>query len=115
MKTIRKWKRTQSAIGAGVVLLAGLYSVGAAAADEHDHDHEHESVKHVLLISFDGLHEQDVARCIGSNACPNLALLARSGTTFRALKSIRLIRLPAQTTPTSTRTRNSSTISMCSR
>ena len=80
MKTIRRWKRTQSAIGASVALLAGLYSLGAAASDEHDH--EHESVKHVLLISFDGLHEQDVARCIGSNACPNLALLAKSGTTY---------------------------------
>ncbi|KAE8758478.1 sulfatase-like hydrolase/transferase [Paraburkholderia madseniana] len=80
MTTIRRWKRTQSAIGVSVALLAGLYSLGAAADDEHDH--EHESVKHVLLISFDGLHEQDVARCIGSNACPNLALLAKSGTTY---------------------------------
>src|ERR1700751_1635705 len=80
MKTIRRWKRTQSAIGASVALLAALYSLGAAASDEHDH--EHESVKHVLLISFDGLHEQDVARCIGSNACPNLALLAKSGVTY---------------------------------
>ena len=56
MTTIRRWKRTQSAIGVSVALLAGLYSLGAAADDEHDH--EHESVKHVLLISFDGLHEQ---------------------------------------------------------
>jgi predicted AlkP superfamily pyrophosphatase or phosphodiesterase len=39
-------------------------------------------VKHVLLISFDGLHEQDVARCIGSNSCPNLAVLAKSGVTY---------------------------------
>ncbi|MFP3693541.1 nucleotide pyrophosphatase, partial [Burkholderia sp. SIMBA_048] len=71
---------TQSAVSASVALLAGLYSAGAAAFDVHDH--ELESVKHVLLISFDGLHEQDVARCVGSNACPNLALLARSGTTY---------------------------------
>ncbi len=78
MKTIRNWKRTRSAIGAGVALLAGLYSVGAAASE----DHGHESVKRVLLISFDGLHEQDVARCIGSNACPNLARMARAGTTY---------------------------------
>jgi predicted AlkP superfamily pyrophosphatase or phosphodiesterase len=34
------------------------------------------------LISFDGLHEQDLARCIASNECPNLALLAKSGVTF---------------------------------
>ena len=84
MKTMRIGKRKQIGLGVGVALLAGLYSMGAAAADqhEHEHEHEHESVKHVLLISFDGLHEQDVARCIGSNACPNLALLAKSGTTY---------------------------------
>lgn len=80
MKTIRRWWRTQGVVSAGVALVVGLHSASAAAAGERDH--EHESVKHVLLISFDGLHEQDVARCIGSNACPNLALLAGSGTTY---------------------------------
>jgi predicted AlkP superfamily pyrophosphatase or phosphodiesterase len=54
--------------------LAGMQST-AHASDMND-------VKHVLLISFDGLHEQDVARCISSNACPNLALLAKSGVTY---------------------------------
>ena len=86
MKPITKWKRKQSAMCAAVALLAGLYSVAAAAGDDHDHgrdnDHDRGSVKHVLLISFDGLHEQDVARCIGANTCPNLALLARAGTTY---------------------------------
>jgi len=80
MKTIRTWARTPSAVGVGVALLAGVYAMGATAGD--DHEHQHESAKHILLISFDGLHEQDVARCIGSNACPNLALLAKSGTTY---------------------------------
>ncbi|CAB3714740.1 hypothetical protein LMG27174_04462 [Paraburkholderia rhynchosiae] len=69
------------AIGAGVVLV-GLHSQGVAARDGHDREHQHDAVKHVLLISFDGLHEQDVARCINSNACPNLALLAKAGTTY---------------------------------
>ncbi|MFP3589290.1 alkaline phosphatase family protein, partial [Paraburkholderia sp. SIMBA_055] len=39
-------------------------------------------VRHVLLISVDGLHEQDVARCIAANTCPNMALLAKSGVTY---------------------------------
>ncbi|WP_233809038.1 alkaline phosphatase family protein [Paraburkholderia sp. HP33-1] len=84
MKPITKWKRKQSAMCAAVALLAGLYSAVAAADDDHDHgrDHDRASVKHVLLISFDGLHEQDVARCIGANTCRNLALLAKSGTTY---------------------------------
>ena len=81
MKTIRRWMRVHAAIGAGVVL-GGLYSQGAAAHNGQDDGHPHDAVKHVLLISFDGLHEQDVARCINSNACPNLALLAKAGTTY---------------------------------
>ncbi|MFP3568419.1 alkaline phosphatase family protein [Paraburkholderia sp. SIMBA_030] len=80
MKTIRRWTRVQGAVGAGIVVLAGLHAPGAAARDANEHDHD--AAKHVLLISFDGLHEQDVARCIGSNTCPNIALLAKSGTTY---------------------------------
>jgi hypothetical protein len=84
MKPIPKWKRKQSAMCAAVALLAGLSSAVAIAGDDHDHgrDHDRGSIRHVLLISFDGLHEQDVARCIGANTCPNLALLAKSGTTY---------------------------------
>ncbi|WP_232231904.1 alkaline phosphatase family protein [Burkholderia sp. WSM2230] len=62
--------------------MGGLYSQAAVARSGEDDEHRHDAVKHVLLISFDGLHEQDVARCIGSNACPNLALLAKAGTTY---------------------------------
>ncbi|WP_277183550.1 alkaline phosphatase family protein [Caballeronia sp. BR00000012568055] len=70
--------------GLAAVLLA-LTALHAAARDDDHGRHDHEdrtSVKHVLLISFDGLHEQDVARCVASNACPNMALLAKDGTTY---------------------------------
>jgi predicted AlkP superfamily pyrophosphatase or phosphodiesterase len=83
MKTSRSM-RAARIFGAGVVSLASLHMTLAAAHDNdgHEHDHDHDTVKHVLLICFDGLHEQDVARCIGANTCPNLALLAKSGTTY---------------------------------
>ncbi|GAB2914225.1 alkaline phosphatase family protein [Paraburkholderia jirisanensis] len=74
--------RAARIFGAGVVSLASLHMTLAAAHDSDGHEHEHDTVKHVLLISFDGLHERDVARCIGANTCPNLALLAKSGTTY---------------------------------
>ncbi|WP_321962836.1 alkaline phosphatase family protein [Paraburkholderia sp. J7] len=74
MENTTRWSRLGAVVGAGAVALAGMQST-AYAGDMKD-------VKHVLLISFDGLHEQDVARCIGSNACPNLALLAKSGVTY---------------------------------
>ncbi|BAO90336.1 alkaline phosphatase family protein [Caballeronia cordobensis] len=75
----------RSAIAAAITI-ALLHTSSAAARNEDDHDsrdREHRAaVQHVLLISFDGLHEQDVARCIASNSCPNLAILAKSGVTY---------------------------------
>ncbi|RBJ68600.1 nucleotide pyrophosphatase, partial [Pseudomonas sp. MWU12-2534b] len=66
----RRWV----AVVAGALALAGA---GAHAAQQdgdsqrEDRDHAGRVVKHVLLISVDGLHEQDLARCIGANTCPN--------------------------------------------
>src|SRR5260370_14317506 len=74
MDKVRKWSGLSAVVGAGVMALAGIPPVAQA--------HEMQDAKRVLLISFDGLHEQDVARCIGANTCPNLALLAKSGTTY---------------------------------
>src|ERR1700743_414423 len=91
MKAIRKSMRVRYMVGAIAVSLAAMHAASAAAmSDGQDHDghnnegngHHGAAVKHVLLISFDGLHEQDVARCIAANACPNLALLAKAGTTY---------------------------------
>jgi predicted AlkP superfamily pyrophosphatase or phosphodiesterase len=84
MKTSRRWLCVRRTAAASVAILAALHAAGAVAGafGEHESDHDREPVKHVLLISFDGLHEQDVARCIGSNSCPNLALLAKSGMNY---------------------------------
>ncbi|MDE2396764.1 MAG: alkaline phosphatase family protein [Burkholderiales bacterium] len=38
---------------------------------------------HVLMLSFDGLHAQDLARCIERARCPNLAALAAHGLVYR--------------------------------
>ncbi|MFX1766242.1 alkaline phosphatase family protein [Paraburkholderia sp. A1RI-2L] len=73
MKTARRWS-------AGLVALSAMaLAVGSALASPST---QASGIKHVLLISFDGLHEQDVARCVGGNTCPNLALLAKSGVTY---------------------------------
>ncbi len=39
-------------------------------------------VRHVLLISVDGLHEVDLARCIASGTCPHVAALTRHGVLY---------------------------------
>ena len=70
-ETAGKWK-TRTTLA---VLLLAMASLNANARDDN-------TPKRVLLISVDGMHEQDVARCIGANTCPNLALLAKSGVTY---------------------------------
>jgi hypothetical protein len=57
------------------VLLMAMASLNANARDDN-------APKRVLMISVDGMHEQDVARCIGANTCPNLALLVKTGVTY---------------------------------
>ncbi|QTD92834.1 alkaline phosphatase family protein [Burkholderia anthina] len=78
-------QRKVAAMVAGALALA---SAGAYAAQQdgngqgNDAGHGRRVVKHVLLLSIDGLHEQDLARCIGANTCPNIAVLAQSGVTY---------------------------------
>jgi hypothetical protein len=40
------------------------------------------AVAHVLLISIDGLHEQDVAHCLAAGTCPAIAALAGTGVHY---------------------------------
>ena len=39
-------------------------------------------VEHVLLISVDGLHQQDLTTCLKAATCPNIAQLASTGVNF---------------------------------
>ncbi|WP_353254945.1 alkaline phosphatase family protein [Burkholderia anthina] len=78
-------QRKVAAMVAGALALA---SAGAYAAQQDGNGQGNDAgrgrrvVKHVLLLSIDGLHEQDLARCIGANTCPNIAVLAQSGVTY---------------------------------
>lgn len=74
MKAKRRWSAGWMVLGAGALIVGGAFAPARA--------NELNGVQHVLLISFDGLHEQDVARCIAGNTCPNLAVLAKSGLTY---------------------------------
>ena len=40
------------------------------------------AVAHVLLVSIDGLHEQDVAHCLSAGTCPTIAALAGTGVHY---------------------------------
>src|SRR5215467_5842780 len=40
------------------------------------------NIKHVLLISIDGMHAVDYENCVASNTCPTLAALGRTGLNY---------------------------------
>jgi Type I phosphodiesterase / nucleotide pyrophosphatase len=64
----------------------------SAAAESGDRDSDKSSVKHVLLISIDGMHALDYKNCAhgipgandGKPFCPNLAALGRNGVNYVA-------------------------------
>jgi Type I phosphodiesterase / nucleotide pyrophosphatase len=60
--------------------LACILGLSAAAADEGSLDGAH--VKHVLLISVDGLHALDLANYVNTHPDSNLAQLSRHGVTY---------------------------------
>ena len=70
---MRSRPRTVSAIAATLALLASFGAAGAARPAP---------IKHVLLISIDGFHQEDLANCIAAGTCPHLAALARRGVTY---------------------------------
>ena len=70
MKLIRKKNR----LAAGIALALGaVLPVWAAPAVR---------AERVLLISLDGMHQQDLARCIATGTCPTLARLAGQGVEY---------------------------------
>lgn len=60
------------------VLAAGLGAVPAAAAQQRDEV----GLRHVLLISVDGLHASDVNQCVALGICPTIEALGEAGTTY---------------------------------
>ncbi len=61
-------------------LLVALGFVPVVFAQEHLNDRN--GIRHVLLISIDGMHAVDYENCIASNTCPHLAALGKTGVTY---------------------------------
>jgi Type I phosphodiesterase / nucleotide pyrophosphatase len=67
---------------AAAVVAAGVIGGSVAAVSAHP-EHQHQpGIKHVLLISVDGLHQSDLQWCITNRACPELAKLTAGGLEF---------------------------------
>jgi hypothetical protein len=75
-----------------VALLSLATVCSAASAIAEDHDSRQGRIKHVLLISVDGMHAVDFANCAngistvnnGQPYCPAMAALARTGINYVA-------------------------------
>lgn len=74
--------------------VAGALSTGTALPSPGDDDHGDRQIKHVLLISVDGMHAVDYLNCAngiggptgpngGAPYCPNLAALGATGVNYR--------------------------------
>jgi hypothetical protein len=64
------------------VILFSLALLMATSPAKADDDLHGKKVKHVLLISIDGMHAVDYANCVASNTCPHLAALGKTGVNY---------------------------------
>jgi hypothetical protein len=76
-----RWKAAAIASVMAAAVAAATVPSGFASADSEG------AQKHVLLISVDGLHASDLAKCETQHLCPNLASLAGFGTTYSNAKA----------------------------
>src|ERR1700689_15278 len=82
MGTSKKWL-----LAAASTMLAAAFTVPVGHAQD---DYRHQHIRHVLLISIDGMHALDFINCSkgiseangGKSYCPNLAELAETGVNY---------------------------------
>ncbi len=70
--------------GSAALLTAVLVSSVTISADlrrDRDADEDH-AIRHVLLISIDGMHAVDYETCVKAGTCPTLAALGEAGVTY---------------------------------
>src|SRR4029077_12850888 len=66
------------------LILSTMSNVYAGPKDPRNwgDDGERHKIRHVLLISIDGMHAVDYANCVASNTCPTLAELGEKGVNY---------------------------------
>lgn len=74
-----RWK---AGILTAALMLSPMSNLYASPKDGDDWDGGHNRIRHVLLISIDGMHAVDYKNCVASNTCPHLAELGETGVTY---------------------------------
>lgn len=75
-------KLTIAAVTAALAAVAALPVVGSARSTPHPAAQSASSIKHVLLVSVDGLHQSDLRWYVAHHPSSELATLARGGDAF---------------------------------
>lgn len=60
-----------------LTLAVSLLCTGLAHSEDQD-----DKIRHVLMVSVDGMHQQDLERCVAHGTCPNIAELAEHGVIY---------------------------------
>jgi hypothetical protein len=68
-------------IAVALSMSAGARPFAAPRADQ-DRDEQESRIRHVLLISIDGMHALDYENCVEAGTCPHLAALGTTGVTY---------------------------------
>src|SRR5215470_12226300 len=69
-----------SALAAAALSVIMTTAIPAAAHAGEGESEGH--IRHVLLISIDGMHALDYENCVNDNTCPAMASLGKHGVTF---------------------------------
>jgi hypothetical protein len=74
-----KWK---AGILTAALILSTMSTAYAGPKNGQWDGDGHRRIRHVLLISIDGMHAVDFANCVASGTCPHLAELGETGVTY---------------------------------
>src|SRR5215471_536670 len=66
-----------AALVATISLVPRVYSAGSPKSND-----EGNGIRHVLLISIDGMHALDYENCVNNSTCKNLAALGATGVNY---------------------------------
>src|SRR5215831_6788316 len=76
MTSKNRFARAFAAFAALTLLAPHAFSQGAA------HVNNRNGIRHVLLLSIDGMHAVDYQNCVSAGTCPNLSSLGNKGVNY---------------------------------
>ena len=79
--------RWTTIVAAASIMTMVPLSAGSRSWDDREREESH--IRHVLLISIDGMHALDFENCANDGTCPHLAHLGKRGVTYTRTSAAR--------------------------